>query len=414
MEISLSYPGSEFNVPAKNLIDIIEPKITKENGDKIISHALRNPIGSARLDRMVDTRGRVLIIVDDNTRNTPADRILKILLKDLLPYVGRDSIQFLVAGGTHRPMSREEKIKKLGQDIVENYIIHDHDAYNGKNLVTVGETSLGVPIQVNRLLMEFDIKIGLGHIVPHRNVGFSGGAKIIQPGVCGAETTGILHWESIMVPNKEMLGNPENKFRWQTEEIARCAGLNFIVNVVMDVQGNIAACVAGNPVETHRVGCCYSREINGFKVKEIPDVVICDSYPADLDFWQACKALFCVDLVIKPGGTCILRTPCPEGISGVHNGINEYGYMPLEEVKKLVQAGEIKDLATAANIAAVGEILDNMDCRIVSEGISREAALKVGLGWSPSIQDALDAVLEKNADARILVIKHTPELLPLI
>lgn len=415
MRILLSYPGSEFDLPEKNLIDIIEPKVTKKDGDEIIRKALAYPIGSVKLSQNIHEDSRILIIVDDHTRNTPADKILKILLEELIIYVkDKSKIQFLIASGTHRPMTREEKIKKLGKDVVDQYIVHDHDAYNMNALVTVGNTSTGIPIQVNRLLLDFNFIIGLGHIVPHRNVGFSGGAKIIQPGVCGAETTGRLHWDSIFVPNKEMLGNPENVFRKLVEEIGRRIGLNFIVNVVMDANGNIAGCVAGDPVEAHRVGCSYSKEINGFKVKEKADVVICDSYPADIDFWQACKALFCADLAVKPGGICILRTPCPEGISGIHSGINEFGYMPLREVEILVQSGKIKDLAMAANLAAVGEVLDTMDCRLVSEGISREEAYKVGLGWNSTIQEGIDGILTRNPGVRFLVINHTPELLPLL
>lgn len=225
LRISLSYPESEFIIPDKNLIEVIEPKITNEDEHEIIANALENPIGCARLNQIVNEKSRVLILVDDNTRNTPADKILSILLCELHERIkDKNRIQFLVAGGTHRPMTCEEKIKKLGQYVIDQYVIYDHDAYDESSLVPIGKTSAGIPIQVNKLLLDFDIKIGLGHIVPHRNVGFSGGSKIIQPGVCGADTTGKLHWESILVPNKKMLGNPDNIFRKQAEEIGSYAG----------------------------------------------------------------------------------------------------------------------------------------------------------------------------------------------
>lgn len=384
---------------------------------EIIKAGLDNPVGTPDLAEMVTSGQRVLIIVDDNTRTTPLDRILPYLLAKIKAAgVSDANIKFLVGLGTHRPMSSEELERKLGKEVYQHYSVYNHDWEKADVLLNIGKTTSGIDIWINRHLTEADFIIGMGHIVPHRVAGYSGGGKIIQPGVCGPVTTAQTHWLSAYYAAADILGHPDNPVRQEIEEVALRAGLKFIVNVVQDRTGRLAGVFAGDPIKAHRKGCELAQGIYGVSIKTRADIVITEAFPAELELWQATKALQAADIVVNPGGVIIFLATCPEGISQSHGQlILKYGFRPLAEVEKLVARKEITNLNAASYLARVGNIVSRARVILVSRGITPAEARALGFATAATPQEAWDMALKlARPKPQVAVLHHGSEILPIL
>ena len=408
------------NVPEENLLGVFEPAEAPSgvlSGRELVRESLRSPVGTAKLSDIVVPDSRVLIIVDDNTRNTPTDIILPEIIDELISGgISHGNIRLMIALGTHRSMTRSEKIKKYGRDIVDKYEFIDHLWTDEASLVELPSTINGTEIWINRALFDSDLVIGVGHITPHRVAGFSGGAKIIQPGVSGGITTGQTHWLSAFFTGKEIMGKVDNPVRREMNDVAVAAGLKFIVNVVLDRNEDIYSCICGDPVEAHKKGCEDALRVFGVHMDGPADIVIAESYPADLELWQAAKGLYAADLAMKDGGVSILVTPCPEGVCYGHGDLSELGYQPFEVIKEKVEKGELVDLTLAAHSVHGGRIIKERGKGIlVSPGIDRETTEKLGFTWAASPQDAMEKAFSiAGKDASVAVLKCGGDLLPIL
>ncbi|MCJ7616481.1 MAG: nickel-dependent lactate racemase [Desulfobacterales bacterium] len=421
MKVSFPYPGiPSLEIPRSASISLLEPKILLEQEERevdIIKKGLENPVGLPRIREMVKGKKKILILVDDYTRNTPIHIILPEVLKEMSTAgINKTDIRVLIASGTHRPMTQEEKLKKVGHRVMADYTVLDHRYNDSRELVQLNNTAGGTKIWVNRAVIESDYVIGIGQIVPHRVAGFSGGGKIIQPGACGAITTGQTHWLSARFPGTEIIGRIDNPIRREIDAVAKAAGLKFIINVVLDGKEKMAHCICGDPIEAFRLGARKSIEIFGVLMPEPVEIVITDSYPADLNLWQAAKGIYSADLALKPGGIFILVTPCPEGVSVEHPQILDIGYHSFTEMESMVKRGEIQDLTLAAHLVHVGRtVCEKATGIIVSPGIEPRIAAKLGFHWAASPQEALTFALKlKGKKASIAVIKNGGETMPVI
>jgi nickel-dependent lactate racemase len=402
-----------FEVDESRILSIVEPRRVKpvKRLDAAVKESLMKPIEYMRIIDYVKPDMTIAIISEDNTRVCPVDRIIPHILAEFKEAgVKRENIKIVVALGTHRPMTKEELENKLGKEVVEEYEVINHTWRNQDELVEVGITDSGTPVKVNRHVVEADFKIGIGNVIPHRVSGYSGGAKIIQPGICGAEITGETHWKAALIPIEEVLGVVKNPVRWEMERIASKVGLNAIVNTVLNRDREVVAVVFGDFVKAHREAVKTVDSIYKFKLDEKADIVVVDSHPADLDMWQAVKALFPAALAVKRGGIIVFLTPCPEGVSKEHPEVEELGYQPIPAVKKMVEDGSIDDLIAAAHIVMVREVLDRAKCIIVSDGLSESLACKLGFNYASDLQDAVDEALREKPDGRILIMRMGAEL----
>ena len=197
-----------------------------------------------------------------------------------------------MALGTHRYMSEQEMRDKVGNAVFDRIRVLNHEWRTFEALVDLGTSRQGTPLQVNRLVAEADVVIGIGAIVPHHIPGFSGSSKIIQPGVCGAETTAETHLLSCRSGGDSFLGIEDNPVRRDMDDMADMVGMNTIFNVVMDSQGGVVGLFFGEKRAAFREGVALAREIYGVPFHETPDIVLSNSYPCDLDFWQSHKSLY--------------------------------------------------------------------------------------------------------------------------
>ena len=407
------------NVPARNLLAVLSPRETPTCADASaeIRRALATPIGTAHLVDAARGSKRVVIAADDLTRQTPVDIIIPVLLDELNRAGVRDEqVTVLIALGTHRYMTPAEIMAHFGAEVVGRVRsrVINNPWQDPAQLVDLGTTPNGTPVRVSRIALEADFLIGLGSIVPHHIPGYSAGAKIIQPGVCGAVTTGATHYLSTRAP-RSYLGTVENPVRAELEHIAGLVGLKCILNTVLDHAGRLVEAFYGDFVQAHRAGVRRAAKVYGVPAPGTADIVIAGSHPCDIEFWQAHKSLYPAEICVKPGGSILVVAPCPEGVSVMHHDMLQYTAMSSERIDGLIQAGAMSDVVSAAVALAWAKVREHAPVSLVSGGIPREDALALGFTPFDSVEDALDAAMRRHGpDATISVLTHAPEILPLM
>ena len=302
LEIQLDFPNDWK-------VTVAQPKDAAPLSDEEIASAFRNPIGTRRIAEMAEGKKDAVLIVDDISRPTPASKLMPHILEDLeAGGIDEDHIRIVIATAAHRPQTREDLIKKLGEDVVSRFEILSHNPY--ENLEYLGRTSRGTPVYVNKFVVEADLKIGVGGIYPHGGAGFGGGGKIILPGVVGMDTIEANH-KNIRGAGHGVIENNEN--RADIEETARMAGLDVIVNVVINSRRNIVGVFVGDLVKAHREGVKLARRVYKTEVPRDMDVIVTNAYPLDTEMVQIVKALWVRGRSSKKDSTTVLLAACSEG-----------------------------------------------------------------------------------------------------
>lgn len=294
---------------------VYPPRGGPDIGEEGIRAAFANPIGSARLAELARGKGSAVVVVDDIARPTPAYRVIPTVLEELhAGGVPDDRIKFLLATACHRVMTRADMAKKLGEAVVRRYEVLNHNPY--EFLVTLGETSNGSPVVVSRHFAEAEVRVGIGQIAPHGGPGFSGGAKVVFPGVAGIDFITANHKPGRLKTG--LLKVDANQIRDDMEEAARLAGLHFIANVVLNPRREIAGLFVGDMIAAHRAGVA-----RGFEVMETPlppaavDIGVFNQYPKDTEFMHLGHALHVLNSAARPlvreGGTVIIVSASSDG-----------------------------------------------------------------------------------------------------
>lgn len=317
-EFELPYGHSvlKASVPEKNLSLVLETEDVEgaENEPDLILKSLRAPIGHLPLRESVRKDDRVVVIVTDNTRACPDDRLLPLILAELEAEVSRQNITIIVALGLHPPLGGEELVALLGREITRNYTVLNHDP---AQTVYLGDTSRGTPVEINSKVVEADFRISTGFIEPHFFAGFSGGRKSMAPGVFSLKSAYRNHgYKMIEHPCSRagvLRGNPIHE---DLVEQARMAQLDFIVNVLLNKKREITHVVAGDPVRAHERGCELEKGIAGVRVDHKVDITVTTNSgaPLDLDLYQSVKGMDNASLITRDGGIIIIASSCSTGI----------------------------------------------------------------------------------------------------
>ncbi|KYZ74829.1 hypothetical protein AXX12_16540 [Anaerosporomusa subterranea] len=407
----------EFRVPKKNIVGVYSPKDFEAVPDvrREVVRAVNHPIGTKTVKELAQGAQKVVLVADDNTRLTPTDKIIPILLDELNDAGVKDEqITVIIALGTHRFMTQDEILLKFGEEVVRRVTIKNHDYKNFDLLEDLGETSNGTRILVNKEVVQADFKIGIGSIVPHIVPGFAGGAKIVQPGISGEQTTAGTHLLSFRSPRLN-LGLRENPVRNELNSIAKAVGLHTIVNTVLNRHGGAVGVFYGDTVEAFNAGVDLAEKVYSVEIPEKADIVVAGSYPCDLEFWQAHKALYPADLAVKTGGIIILATPCPEGVAVMHADALEITNKSIAAIENMISRKEIQDEVAASAVIGWARVKEHASVYLVSDGICDEDAMKLGFTPCVSIDKALEkAFVEKGCDAKVTVLTHAPDMLPVV
>ena len=417
--VSINIPYGEkiltVELELRNLSAVLEPQPMASVPDVTaeVYRALKHPIGVAPLEELVRNTQQVVIIADDITRLTPTYQLLPPLLEKMnAAGISDQQITLVIALGTHRPMTDAECRVKYGEEVVNRIAIENHDYHDPQCLVDLGVTASGTPILINRTVYEADFVIGIGAIMPHHIPGFAGGAKIVQPGISGSETTAATHLLSVR-QRPHFLGEVENEVRAEMEMVAEQAGLTAILNVALNANGEVVHAVFGDQRQAFRAGVKTCREIYACAFDAPADIVIAGAFPAEIEFWQSHKALYPAHMVAKPGATIILVSPCPEGVAVMHPEMLEFTAWSTEEIDTGVREGCIKDGVAAALAMAWAKVRANRQISLVSDGISAEKTQALGYVSFPTVQAALDEALGRHGpDAKIHILPKAAETLP--
>jgi nickel-dependent lactate racemase len=420
MKVELIYGSREIDVDIPEMSVLWElwpndlPAVDDE--EKAIRDAITNPIGSERLGRLVKPGMKAVIIADDMTRPTPKKRILPMLLDELNKAgVPDNDITILIALGTHRYMTEDEILKAFGKDMISRVRILNHEWMDPANLVSLGKTENGTPITVNKVAYDADFLIGLGSIVPHCWAGFSGGAKIIQPGISGPDTTAATH-HLIFDDDSRVLdfaGMARNKVMNEMRAVARQAGLDFIVNVVVNSRKEVVKVVAGDLEKAHDAGIEASRMNFVREITEKADIVIEEAYPADFDMWQATKPLSYSKRAVKDGGTVIFLTAAPDGICANHPFLAEHGRCSYSELKDMMVCDEVDDRVAGSLLMLIKKGVEGVNVIAVSDGLTREMKGLMAMEHADSMEEALRMAFARHGkDATVGVVHHGGDVLP--
>jgi nickel-dependent lactate racemase len=315
------YGKEEFRLPLPadwRLLDARmrgAPTLTNEE----IRARLAIPLASATLRELASDRRSACIAIDDMTRPTEAFRIVPLVLNELNAGGLRDEdCLIIVSLGTHRPLTRVDLRKKVGEEVLRRVRIQNHNPY--LNLTQVGTTQFGTPVLINAAFAAADLKISLGMLAPHAYAGFSGGGKIVLPGLSSWETVLSNHKPA----NKKLSGHTGqvrgNTRREEIDEAARLAGLEFSLNVVCNEQGETAGLFCGNVTASFQSAAEFAAEVYATDLPVGADIGVFNAFPKDTELLQALNALAPWNPVaggqkdvVRPGGTIVVLTAASEG-----------------------------------------------------------------------------------------------------
>ena len=376
--------------------------------------ALSEPIGSKRLCKIVGTGKKVVILGDDGTRFTPTKEIVPVVLDELnRGGVADEDITLVIATGSHRAMTDGQIEEKYGQAVTGRIKVINHNYLDGDNLVSCGVTSRGTDVWVSKLVLEADVRIGIGNIAPHHPTGWSGGAKILLPGVAGEHTTGQMH---LLGAIEQQLGKVETPCRAEMEDFARNTGLDFIVNTVLDREGGVVRIVGGDFIEAHREGVKWGQTVFGVGFTEKSNITISSTYPVDFDLFQADKGLFSAAITTKEGGEIILVSPCYEGVSPTHPESVDLACLSDEELFELTKKQDCEyDILSIAEVLYFNTAKRDFKVTIVSGGISKETAEKLNFNYvePAALQDYITSQMTGDSGTKTGIIHNSAETLPI-
>ena len=398
-------------VADKNLLAVLtsNPMTHERGGEEAVRHALENPIGCEKLQKIVRPGQKVAIVTSDISRPLPTWQIMPSVLDELYSAgVAKEDITLVFALGSHRPHTEEEKRHLAGDRAYEEVRCMDSTP---NDCVHMGVTSRGTDVDITRVVAEADVRICLGNIEFHYFAGYSGGAKAIMPGV---STPAAIQQNHRMMVSPDacagkLVGNP---IREDIEEAGAICDIDFIVNVVLDEHKHIVYAVAGEVTQAHRVGCAYLDKMYRNAIPQRADIVLVSQggAPKDANLYQTQKALDNAKHAVKKGGTIILMGACPEGFGSAtfESWLRDAptAHSLVERIGKEFKLGGHK-------AAAIGMVLENARIDFVSE-MDDELVRSIFLIPQPDAQTAFDAAMARyGEEATVIAMPFGGATLPI-
>lgn len=316
-----------------------------------IERALDAPTACAPLKQLASGKRSAAIVVCDITRPVPNREILPPVLSRLTAAgIPLEDITILIATGLHRPASDAEVREICGESTARVCRIGNHNARALSEHRYLGFTAAGTPVYVDERFIAADLHITVGFIEPHLMLGFSGGRKLIAPGLAAQETIKVLHSSKFMRNHRAVEGSIEdNPLHRELLEIAAMARHDFLVDVALAKgkgQRPIAAVFAGDPIQAHREGVKFVSQVMLQTLEHPVDAVITTAggYPLDLTFYQSVKGITAASHIVKPGGKILLLAACAEGVGGVDfAGMLAQNKSACEFMNRIVDAPVVVD-----------------------------------------------------------------------
>ncbi|MFK7897719.1 MAG: lactate racemase domain-containing protein [Myxococcota bacterium] len=303
-----------LSMPAAWDVELCPPKDGAEIGASGVEAAFANPIGTRQLRVLAEGKKRPCIVIDDLSRPTQGARLVPPILEELAAAgIPASDVLILAGVANHRPMVREDLEKKLGREVLDACAVVNHFSWDG--CVAIGETSFGSPVEINQDFMEADLRILVGSIIPHGAAGFSGGSKLLMPGIASIASAEAYHRGTCQ---KGRYAVVETEARLEADEAARMAGVDYIVNSIPNSRLGMAGLVTGDVVAAHRAGVEIAKGVFASPTPEDADICVLSVYPKDGEFlqyltafapWQTAPAP-----MVRKGGTVVVALEGAEGL----------------------------------------------------------------------------------------------------
>ena len=419
MRVKLAYgkDGLWTELPDRN-VTVVEPKYVPAVPDEreALRKALRAPVGTLPVRELAGPDDTVAIVFSDITRPQPRGVMLSVLLEEL-SHVPREQIVLINGLGTHRPNTEEELAEMLGPEIVANYRLVQHDAWDQSN-VSLGQTSFGHEVYINAEYMRASVKILTGFIEPHFFAGFSGGPKAVLPALADERCTLANHGFDMIGHPKATWGITEGNPLWEEmREVALKTSPAFLLNVALNRDKQITGVFAGDMLLAHAAGTEFVKSVAMVPVPEPFDIVITSNsgYPLDLNLYQAVKGMSAAAQVVKQGGSIIMAAECWDGVPdhGEYGKLLRMASTP-EELMEIVGApGFLRQDQWQVQVQALVQM--KADVYVKSSYLDEETIRQAMLLPCTSVEETVAALLERyGPDATICVLPEGPMTIPYV
>ncbi|QDT37320.1 nickel-dependent lactate racemase [Stratiformator vulcanicus] len=422
MQLRLDYgkTGLDIEVPDANLVGplTLQPVEPLDDPTAAVERLLADPIGTPPLSEIAKDKRSACIVICDITRPVPNAMLLGPILSTLeTSGIPREGICILIATGLHRPNEGEELVELVGREIAENYRCENHFGKRIEEHTYCGESPNGVPIWIDSRYVEAELKITTGLIEPHLMAGYSGGRKLICPGIAALETVKVWHSPKFLEhPNADcgfLEGNPVHE---ENTWIGLHVGCDFIVNVTLDEKRRVTSVVAGDMIKAFHAGVENVREIVAAEVDAPVDVVVtsCAGYPLDQNFYQSVKGLTGVLSILKRGGTIILAADLSEGVGSPefdslfdqNESLDEFMHKITNTDYFVMDQWQLEELA---------KVRRKVEVVYVTGGLAPEELDRLFVSSAPTVEAAIESALDKHgSDARIAVVPKGPYVMPVL
>ncbi|MBN9119955.1 MAG: nickel-dependent lactate racemase [Planctomycetes bacterium] len=422
MQVTLDYgkTGLPVTLPDDRLIGpplVIRPADPLPNPEAALATALANPIGTPPLSELAKGKKTACVVVCDITRPVPNSFILPPLLRTLESAgVPRSGITILVATGLHRPNEGEELVELVGEFVASNYRCVNHHGKVKEEHDYLGTTPNGVPAWIDNRYTRAELKITTGLIEPHLMAGYSGGRKLICPGIAALETVKVWHGPRFLEHPKADCGSVEgNPVHEENTRIALMAGCDFIVNVCIDGKRRVTWLGAGDMIRAWEEGVRFCRDVVRAGVPKPVDVVVtsCAGYPLDTTWYQAVKGLTGALPIVRKGGTIVLAASLTEGL-----GSHEFRAQ-LDRYEATGAYDRPSESATCEmdewQLVMLKKVLAHCRVKVVSGGLPADVLRKCRVEPVATVEQAVaESLAEYGPRATLAVIPKGPYVLPVV
>jgi len=410
---SFGKSGLEVSVPEGFRTQVIMSHTAQAVVDEAaaIGYALDHPIGCAPLVELARGKKTAAISVCDITRPAPNRKTLPPLLERLhAAGIPAEGITILIATGLHRGATEDEVNTIVGPEIAGRYKVVSHDAKALEEHRFLGETGRGTPVYIDERFMAADLHITLGFIEQHLMLGFSGGRKLIAPGLAAQETIKVIHSPRFMREPKATEGSiADNPLHGELLEVARMARHDFAMDVTLTQERGISGVFAGEPVKAHAAGVAFVERTCLERLPEPVDAVITSAagYPLDLTFYQTVKGITAAQHVVKPGGRILVVSQCAEGVGSPEFARRLAGMRDFKGFLAEIQGSAVEvDQWQLEKLALVGE---KFDLFFFTPGVTRSQMGFLGDWAYKTLPEAVAAVLDGLPEgARVALVPEGP------
>ncbi len=395
MQVQLAFAkeGLAVDLPEGYDYQVLECPVVAPLPDPVaaIESALDRPVAGPPIEQLAAGKRTAAISVCDITRPAPNRIVLPPLIAQLEKAgVPRSGIRILIATGLHRPATEAEIRLIVGNAVAEQFEILNHDARNADLHRCLGTTRSGTPVYIDKRFLDADLHLSLGLIEPHLMLGFSGGRKLVAPGLAAEATIKQLHSSRFMRDRRTCEGSiDDNPLHDELLEISGMARHDFLVDVSITRTRGIAGVFAGEPKAAHRAGVEHVRSAMFQPVDRLADAVITTGagYPLDMTFYQSVKGITAASQIVRPGGKILLFGACGEGA-----GAPEFSRMLMEYASDAEFLRAIENTPVTIDQWQLEKLaLATQKARVVfcAPGLKQEQLERL---WGPAFQRPADAL----------------------